>query len=366
MGVSALELRRRVLMEAPHRVIESGSFVNFDTFVRQKIPVIVNIAPVQAGSGDPSPENIRNISPWTSLKLTRTGKNIFDADSFFSNLKQSDGTFKGNTNATGFSKRIFTIPEELDGKTMTFSFDVDSITNEKIMCARYVNPAGSKSNGENVNSGVSYITKTVQTGGYFITAFNNNATAVIKWFCLKIGDTPENQPFGNAYNIPFPQDAGDVYGGTLTVNKDGTGQLVVDMMIGEITASKISSTTNLGNNRRTNIIRPFPYATTGANAAAISNMLPRVTRNYNADVTGFYIDGTNAMYAKFPIASLSEDSTDGVKALLTANPLIVCCPIGASARPVYNLSELQVIEALQGMNNVFADTGDVTVEFWKN
>ena len=38
----------------------------------------VTFSPIQSGSGDPSPENVRPISGWDSLVLTRTGKNLFD------------------------------------------------------------------------------------------------------------------------------------------------------------------------------------------------------------------------------------------------------------------------------------------------
>lgn len=35
----------------------------------------------QAGSGDPSPNNIRPISGWNTLNVTRTGRNMLDANS---------------------------------------------------------------------------------------------------------------------------------------------------------------------------------------------------------------------------------------------------------------------------------------------
>ncbi|MBR0376187.1 MAG: hypothetical protein IJH59_06460, partial [Firmicutes bacterium] len=38
----------------------------------------VAITPKQAGSGDPSPTNIRTISGWTGANITRAGKNLFD------------------------------------------------------------------------------------------------------------------------------------------------------------------------------------------------------------------------------------------------------------------------------------------------
>lgn len=55
MGVSALELRRRVLMAQPHKERKTGGIVSFNTHVPQVLDVSVPLSPVQAGTGDPYP-----------------------------------------------------------------------------------------------------------------------------------------------------------------------------------------------------------------------------------------------------------------------------------------------------------------------
>ena len=55
MGVSALELRRRVLMAQPHKERKTGGIVSFNTHVPQVLGVSVPLSPVQAGTGDPYP-----------------------------------------------------------------------------------------------------------------------------------------------------------------------------------------------------------------------------------------------------------------------------------------------------------------------
>lgn len=42
------------------------------------LSAVVSLKPKQAGSGDPSPENVRAISGWDKVTLTRCGKNLFD------------------------------------------------------------------------------------------------------------------------------------------------------------------------------------------------------------------------------------------------------------------------------------------------
>ena len=57
----------------------SGSIVTFDAEVDNAIKnLIVGINPVQAGTGDPSPDNVRPITGWSSAMVTRTGKNLSD------------------------------------------------------------------------------------------------------------------------------------------------------------------------------------------------------------------------------------------------------------------------------------------------
>ena len=42
--------------------------------------IISHIEPLQSGSGEPSPENIRPISGWDGVRLTQCGRNLFDND----------------------------------------------------------------------------------------------------------------------------------------------------------------------------------------------------------------------------------------------------------------------------------------------
>jgi hypothetical protein len=62
---------------------KSGSIVTFDcpASVNGIDKVVSEIVAVQAGTGDPSPENIRPISGWAGVNITKAGKNIWNMDS---------------------------------------------------------------------------------------------------------------------------------------------------------------------------------------------------------------------------------------------------------------------------------------------
>ena len=60
------------------RSISNTAIASFTGDGRDLVRLVVGIEPVQAGSGDPSPDNVRPISGWTQAKVTRTGKNLLD------------------------------------------------------------------------------------------------------------------------------------------------------------------------------------------------------------------------------------------------------------------------------------------------
>ena len=56
----------------------TGNPATFTTdLAKSLVSLSVPFTPIQSGSGDPSPTNVRAISGWTGLNVYRTGKNIF-------------------------------------------------------------------------------------------------------------------------------------------------------------------------------------------------------------------------------------------------------------------------------------------------
>lgn len=72
-----MDIRRRIMLSSPHLETASGTVVSFSTGLTLPLKeVTVGIEPVQSGTGDPSPNNIRPITGWTGAKISRTGKNL--------------------------------------------------------------------------------------------------------------------------------------------------------------------------------------------------------------------------------------------------------------------------------------------------
>lgn len=66
--------------------------------------LIVDINPVQSGSGNPSPANIRPISGWTNVRVRRTGKNIWSGNAVLEDVKDAipDATVSATARTVGF------------------------------------------------------------------------------------------------------------------------------------------------------------------------------------------------------------------------------------------------------------------------
>lgn len=74
-----MDYRRKHIANSPHLMSAEGAIATFPDGADLPLKsLLVDIDPVQSGSGDPSPTNIRPISGWDAVKVTRIGKNLFN------------------------------------------------------------------------------------------------------------------------------------------------------------------------------------------------------------------------------------------------------------------------------------------------
>lgn len=76
---------------------EKGSVVTCQPVEGYPLKVVTRIDPVQSGSGDPSPENIRPITGFENIRLQHSGKNLMDTRNVF---------LYGATNIAGIPNRL--------------------------------------------------------------------------------------------------------------------------------------------------------------------------------------------------------------------------------------------------------------------
>lgn len=196
--------------------------------------LILNIEPHQEGSGDPSPDNVRPISGYTAVNVTRTGKNILpnivqDVTKYgITMVRNADGslTFNGTAeaNLTFYLSTVGgTTPPTVELKSGTYTIsgcpEGGSGSTYRIQFYRYHDGEFQDMSYYENGDGVTFTA--VQGDGYrpFIRIANgytcNNLTFKPQ---LEVGDTAtEYEPYqGTTYPISLAS-AGTIYGGTLDV-----------------------------------------------------------------------------------------------------------------------------------------------------
>ena len=208
--------------------------------------ILIGMEPIQPGSGDPSPDNIRPISGRTGVNISRYGKNMFPC--LLSSIKASNttGTWTGNTYSVRGIEFKFS---EQDGYVT--SIKVSGTATGIAIVRIYSNNTGIPANNYIANgcpSGGSSSTyyqrlHDVNSSSGGTTKFDYGAgvsvddTYIIKRVNVTVGqgttvsglifrpmirlasiEDDDFEPYtGENYSVTFPDPPGTVYGGTVDI-----------------------------------------------------------------------------------------------------------------------------------------------------
>ena len=247
-SVNASELTRKISSAFPTNSA-GGEIVVFADGA-DGIPVkrlTLNLLPHQSGSGDPSLDNVRPISGYTVVKVTRTGKNVLP--------NQLQGaTIGGNTyvkNADGSVMVSGTVENQSSVRQIINSLPIAN--------GNYIVSGGTEHvrvrinkydlNDEligRINDSGSGTPFTVDdTIGRIYVGINpyptgeiiDNVTVYPMIRAASFADDTYEPYTGEEYDITIPTAAGTVYGGSLEINDDGSGTLIVDTGYLAVTAA---------------------------------------------------------------------------------------------------------------------------------
>lgn len=138
----------------------TGNPLTFLTNIAKPLrSLVANFLPVQSGTGDPSPENVRPLIPWQGLTAWHTGKNLFD------------GEYPGIQSGTALTYR----PIYVGDSAVTISTDMP-LTGEDMYANIFALPGNVQSGASTANNGVSEnIPRTVTpANGYITIAYRNH------------------------------------------------------------------------------------------------------------------------------------------------------------------------------------------------
>lgn len=175
------------------------------------------------------------------------------------------------------------------------------------------------------------------------------------------------QTGGTEYTVTFPDEAGTVYGGTLTVNADGTGTLVVDRAYSELTSVsqltrfKVDETYGTYANIALTDIKKEDSQTVVWSSNAIG--IPRNERAEEDNITKFRVHGAGQSgYATiWSPPSLSVTTEEALYAYYENAQFCYLLETPVS----YSLTT-DIVKSIVGKNYVWTDTnGENTVKYMR-
>ena len=366
-----------------------ASVASFDDGM-ENWPMEVKIAinPVQAGSGDPSPSNVRPISGWTSATITRTGKNLLEP--FVTSRTQngvaitanSDGSIKINGTATAATNINV---NHYDFKAGTYNFtDGLGRTNLDRTLVMYIAEYATTGSANDLvrTTGLSPESRNTEftynpeihgqrlVVGLYVGK-NRTVDNVTIYPMLRLASETDStyEPYkGSSYSVSFPQEAGTVYGGELTIYENGTGKLVVDhtMMTfdgSDMTGIMMLDTSTAGIKRLVIQNSRIPNADGSVPSAGVADIVANRYRTRPADHVYTKNIGIGLTGPGIPAISVYDPNYQTLEewvASLQASPLQVVYKLATPQ--TYDLSASQVnavLTSLNGTNNIWADTGDI-------
>ena len=352
------------------------------------IPVknlMVNIEPVQSGTGDSSPDNIRLISGWTGAKITRAGKNLFGGEALRQRLLKLGGNeYASDNNA------IVIGAASLGEKVLFSDFKPNTRYTFVITCKK---DAGNTSSNlvlkySNSASNPIYLTEPIaDKQKLIVTSVADRTLVSIKGVNSSGGlvvypdecgifegvlTETDFVPYqGNTLDIDWTNEAGTVYGGSLDVT---TGLLTVNRKlytvnaISTVAASYIKSD---GVNGYTLNSEIYPSRIpSNMPSGLVADKLKYLQENFwnKAGNTNCFTFNYDQLHIKISnellgITDYTEETVTTAKEKLNTwlaeNPVTLTMPI---AETTYQLTA-QEVKTILGENNIFADTGDVSVEY---
>ena len=369
-GIAGVEadvssLDTKLLASMPHDTA-SGSIANFPDGAAMPVrDLSVDIEPVQAGSGDPAPDNVRPISGWTDCKVTRTGKNLFDGSAVTTTNTNNWGVSwdeaaqkltieHKNTYYTGVPSLVLSLPVgtyTVKCASATGTFDIN------------------KDGAYLLNCGTTAKQFTVAEGSVYAAVFNNaNATTfAFEKIQIEVGSTATAYEAyqGQTYTIDLD---GTRYGGTLDVT---SGKLTVDRVLFTPNGTGIYESFNSVRKSGVATVNSYYFSSNSIyldtnGAKDISNVFKYIGASgvgASSD-NSFFFYGSQLRFT-IPMDSAMQTADDvnaWIASLYSANTplqfvLELVTPI------VYDLDPVTV-ETLLGTNNIFADCGDTTVDYY--
>ena len=361
IAVQPEDLKTKADLNAYMTEIATGAIASFDDGA-DNIPMkslLVNIDPVQSGSGDPSPSNVRAINGHSAVNVYKGGRNLYNAS-----------VQRINSDFTSRSGDVFTVAWtngaiQISGKTLDGTFlqtfpagtytvklaGSGSISNIIVQIA-----SKSTNNALKTIYGPQNAYTFTATEEFYVVIYgnyNNPGTATFT-VQLEAGETAHDYEAYKSFTDLTISLGQTVYGGTLdVVSGEGTDDMkLVDL----------GNYTWLGSNGVFYIRLDdayAPYNDYDFIAKAVCSNYKVMSRNAlytNTNNNAFSIHKTDHVY--FTIRDNSYTAASAFQSAM--NGVNLCYQVATGTALTLSATE---VDTLLGANNIWADTGDTTAEY---
>ena len=365
----------------------TGSLIHLTDALASPVQALsVAIEPLQEGSGDPSPDNVRPITGWTGCNIYHRGKNLLNSvsgnilsySSSYRNYTFSDGvvTITGNT-LMGFKCQV------KPSTQYTASFVKSNTADQIAIRVREFSqePTSWSSTGfitqsiDENNRNQLYIdgtfTTTATTTWVIVAVYRSGApseTLTISNWQLAVGNwygipNPYEPYSGTTYPISWQTEAGTVYGGTLDAVNGTLTVTKATKTFDENDAWDITSGVFFINRSLTDFLigdsYHLPYFICNK-----YEFQKYVSVSSNAKVDGVYTNAHNTFGKRIFVRDSNYSTVDAFKASLVNSPIVVC---GELVNPITYTLTPQQISTIAGENNIWADVnGEITLTYKAN
>ena len=346
----------------------TGDVVQFQT--GRSVPIRkleVSLEPVQSGSGDPSPDNVRPISGWDAVKVYKVGKNLLPPQvisNTWSDITVSTdehGAITINGTATAYRQAVATGTIKLPEGTYTLSANGTNVTGANLQLR---SPDGLTTYAVCGLGGSAEFTLTATTE-LKLRVTVGNGTSVDQTFnpFIEVGSATDYEPYtGETITTEFPTPPGTVYGGTL------------DVVSGKLTVTRrVSTTAELkGWNWNLGTLSGYPFVRIQRNAIKTTGKTDVVCSHFPYSGTstnirpdevknqvGNYYNLTICSPDNFTTVQEFKDFLDAQESAGTPFQLLLY--LGTPQE--YQLTPEEV-NTLVGDNTVYSDAGTVDVMYW--
>ena len=304
--------------------------------------------------------NICPISEWTGCNVSRTNINAWDGEWEEGDIDGTTG--EPQTATTAWRTKNF-IPVKPDTTYYVYGTEAN-----KTIRARFYDVSKNYIGYFAQNNVTPYTGSSFKTpiNAYYMKFSPNKSQISDHAVGVNYPSTDHDYHTGDTANLPisWQTEAGTVYGGSCTVNADGSVTVVaewVSVMLGSLEWTKEISSPRFYSASLTELIK---IPTTSAERISViksDTYLPSndIFSNPSADST----DNMIAVYTNGQIYVADKTYyADGKDAFVTARGNVQI--VYELATPVsYTLPSVTALHSLHGLNNVFADTGNVDMTY---